>query len=89
MAVRLINSEQLPGLYIACKSLIAVGIFPVLAAVMAGVHFGQEVARARVVETAQSPECAGRVEQVEEALRACLSDIDAAQLCERYAQDNR
>lgn len=55
---------------------------------MAGVHFGQEVACARMVETAQFPECAGRVEQVEEASGARLSDLDAAELCERYVRDS-
>ena len=77
------------GLYIACKSLVPVGTFPVLAAVIAGVHFGQEVAHARVVETAQSPECAGRIEQVEEALGAHLSDLDASELCKRCFRNNR
>ena len=47
------------ALYVGCRNLIPVGIFLVLATLMAGVHFGQEVAGARVVETAQSRECAG------------------------------
>ena len=40
-----------------------------------------------MVETAQSPECAGRIERVEEALGKRLSDLDAAELCERYVRE--
>ncbi len=75
-------------LYAACRNLIPVGIFLVCASVIAGVDLGQEVARARVVETVQSPECASRVDQVEDALGTRLSNIDAAGLCGRYVLDN-
>lgn len=42
-----------------------------------------------MVKTAQSPECADRIEQVEEAVGARISDLDAAELCERYVRDSQ
>ena len=56
------------ALYIACKSLIPVGILLVSPRSWQGCILDREVTRARMVETAQSPECLGRIKQVEDAL---------------------